>query len=701
MKLTRFFFFFFQLADGVKMLEYFEEFYGVPYAMKKLDFIGLDTFAYGGMENWGLVMYGSSQIYLQPDAMVQSRVRAAYIVAHELAHMWFGNLVTMAWWNDLWLNESFATYAGWMAVKQVHPEWDVDAIVFSQEIERALTADSFKSTHPVIVDATMDDPVLLGNMCDSITYCKGFACLMMTAKFCTERGFTEGVRDYVKKFAYTNTHSTDLFDCLSKASGKDVVSFMTKWTEYTGFPVVHVERNGDTLTLRQERFVAGGGAAPPSPPWPLEITLSWGKGQSVIDFSTHSMSTKLSLLAANNPPYILLDPGSRMMLRTVYSRGMWVDIVKHALQLAPVARMGLINSRIALCSAGLLSSGDVLQLVLVLERETNARVMLYMMTQLETYFCSVWARVTRNDGGDTMAELCARLMYRLGNAVLERFGATPKVGEDPVCRDLRAKAFRPLVKDPNHELHRWYVEQFPNWRKLSMGDLILACDAVGFDRTEKLYEEVKGGSVDLSSTLVAVLGRMEVSDEDKPKKVELLRRLPSGMIFSYVSSFNDTQHMRAMLYQNWMEIVGRMNVSNPLTRMFLSAHQKESSLALIADIDVFLNGLPNEDRKLLEATANQARECIIANNKWVERDYLVVRELLASAGAIPDVSVPTTPRAADKSMELAVDDDSSKNGTNKFVVAAEAAGLVVFLGVVGYGAYWIGRKLFHHGESGQ
>ncbi len=688
-----------QLEDGVKILEFFEEFYGVPYAMDKVDFVGLDTFAYGGMENWGLITYSSSQIYLQPNALNAHKVRASYIVAHELAHMWFGNLVTMAWWNDLWLNEGFATYAGWMAVKHAHPEWDVDAVVFEQELHRALIADSFLGSHAVVMDPTIDDPVKIGNLCDTITYSKGFACLMMAAKFCGERGFTDGVRQYVKKFQYQNTVTKDLWDCLASASGKDVVSFMGRWTESIGYPVVYVSRVGNMLSMRQERFIANGAAAPKSPPWPLDLTMAWGKGQSTLLFDTEATTVELPLMATNNPPYLLLDPLARMMVRVVYSPGMWQDLVKHVLQLSPTDRMSLISSRLALCSAGLVSSGDVLQLVFVLERDTNAAVLKFTLAHVESLFCRVWSRVSlRPDGGESMKTLTNRLMYRLGNAVLERFGPTPVAGESPLCNDLRSIAFRYLVEDPNHSLHAWYLDQFPNWRKLSKSDLVLACYAAGFERTLKVFEE-EGNSSDVSTVLLAILGRMVVSEDVKSKKEAFFNSLPSGSIFAFLCAFEDTEHARHIIYRDWSSICTRLsNVSNPLTRLFLHAHQSESSLSVLGDLDAFMAKLTEEQRRLIESTVGQCREAVIGNHKWVERDYGVVRALLSAGGTAPDVASPH-PRGK----VMAEPDDHDKPPGSLLLTIGESVALIGLVGLVAYGAYRLVKSSSHEqgGHAGQ
>ena len=182
------------LNEAVQFLDYYEDFYCIPYVLPKLDLVGLDTFIFGGMENWGLIFFSSSSLYVPESALFSKKCRLSTIVAHEIAHMWFGNLVTMEWWNDLWLNEGFATYASWMAIKHVHKDRDVDSMLFEDDVVSGLKTDAFPSTHAVSIDAGIDDPIVIGNMCDKhLPTRKGMAVLRMASIFCGERQFAKGV----------------------------------------------------------------------------------------------------------------------------------------------------------------------------------------------------------------------------------------------------------------------------------------------------------------------------------------------------------------------------------------------------------------------------------------------------------------------------------------------------------------------------
>jgi aminopeptidase 2 len=208
------------------------------------------------MENWGLITYRVVDLLF--DAKISgasTKQRVAEVVQHELAHQWFGNLVTMDFWDGLWLNEGFATWMSWYSCDKFYPEWKVWESYVTDTLQGALSLDSLRSSHPIEVPVKRADEV--NQIFDAISYSKGSCVLRMISKFIGEDKFMEGIRIYLKKHAYGNTETGDLWAALSQASGKDIEGVMNIWTKKVGYPVVTVTENASdsTIHLKQNRFL--------------------------------------------------------------------------------------------------------------------------------------------------------------------------------------------------------------------------------------------------------------------------------------------------------------------------------------------------------------------------------------------------------------------------------------------------------------
>ncbi|XP_058986516.1 aminopeptidase N-like [Musca domestica] len=249
---------------GPNVLKYYEEVFGIPFPLKKVDEIAIPDFSAGAMENWGLVTYRETALLFAPNVSSESnKQRIAEVIAHELAHQWFGNLVTMKWWTDLWLNEGFATYIASLGLKNLNPEWDsynADSLDNSLSIFRR---DAQLSSHPI------SQPILntsqIGERFDSISYKKGSAVLRMLHMLLGQEGFFEGVRDYLMKHKYGNAEQDDLWAAFTEKAHKfdriepkyDMKVIMDSWTLQTGYPLVRVNRNYETgaIEISQHRYL--------------------------------------------------------------------------------------------------------------------------------------------------------------------------------------------------------------------------------------------------------------------------------------------------------------------------------------------------------------------------------------------------------------------------------------------------------------
>ena len=244
----------FSLKVGAAALRYFSDFFGVPYPGGKLDLVAIPDFAFGAMENLGCVTFRETALLVDPATGSQLDLqRVADVVNHEIAHMWFGDLVTMKWWNGIWLNEAFATFMEIKATDDQFPEWD-RWTSFGLERGAAFQVDSLAATRPV--EYPVESPAEAEGMFDVLTYQKGCAVMRMLEQYVGEDAFREGLRLYMRRHAYGNTETADLWNALEEASGDPVRAVMDSWILQGGYPVVTASLSSDrtTLHVEQERF---------------------------------------------------------------------------------------------------------------------------------------------------------------------------------------------------------------------------------------------------------------------------------------------------------------------------------------------------------------------------------------------------------------------------------------------------------------
>nr|AJD23199.1 aminopeptidase 2 [Onygena corvina] len=249
----------FALDLAAKTLAFYEKAFDNEYPLPKMDMIAVPDFAAGAMENWGLITYRIVDVlYDEKTTGAATKERIAETVQHELAHQWFGNLVTMDFWDGLWLNEGFATWMSWYSCNVFYPEWNVWQSYVIDNLQQALSLDSLRSSHPIEVAVKRADEIT--QIFDAISYSKGSAVLRMISKYMGEEKFLQGVKAYIKQHAYGNTTTSDLWAALSEASGKPIDKVMDIWTKKVGYPVLTVKENKEnqTITVQQNRFLRTG-----------------------------------------------------------------------------------------------------------------------------------------------------------------------------------------------------------------------------------------------------------------------------------------------------------------------------------------------------------------------------------------------------------------------------------------------------------
>ena len=372
----------FALDTSVKLLGYFNDYFSIPYPLPKLDHIAIPDFAAGAMENWGCVTYRETALLVDPEnSSAGTRQRVAEVVAHEMAHMWFGDLVTMEWWDDLWLNESFASWMGTKAVDWLFPEWEMWTQFVNMDTNRALSLDGLKNSHPI--EQEVKNPAEVSQLFDAISYSKGGSVIRMLENFLGPEVFRGGLYRYLKGHEYSNARTQDLWQALEEESGRPVTSIMDSWVKQTGYPVLEVEadRRGEGLqiSLTQERFVYDrllGDEEPNPEVWqvPVSVSAPGAASASTVMESKEAVLTVPSDSPAND--WYKVNAGQTGFYRVNYSGDDWQRLSPaiSALELPATDRLGIQNDAYALSRAGLLPVTQFLELASSYSGETDASV---------------------------------------------------------------------------------------------------------------------------------------------------------------------------------------------------------------------------------------------------------------------------------------------------------------------------------------
>lgn len=279
----------FALTTAVKNIDFFNDYFHTPYPLPKLDHVAIPDFSAGAMENWGLITYREVALLVNPTTPVDARQFVAICIAHETAHQWFGNLVTMQWWDDLWLNESFANMMEYVATDAIYPELTIWKLFLTREAASALKRDALPGVQSVRTPVT--HPNEISSIFDpSIVYAKGSRVLNMIRSHTGDKAFQKGLRLYFRRHAYKNTTGDDLWAALSDGSGIDVAAIVTPWLTRPHYPVLVVEHHKNHVRLTQEQFVLG--ESDPSIIWPLPLDASSAQAPHLLETKTLSFPSK-------------------------------------------------------------------------------------------------------------------------------------------------------------------------------------------------------------------------------------------------------------------------------------------------------------------------------------------------------------------------------------------------------------------------
>lgn len=373
----------FSVDLAARTLAFYEKKFNSEFPLPKMDMVAIPDFSAGAMENWGLITYRVVDLLFdEKTSGAGTKKRVAEVVQHELAHQWFGNLVTMDFWEGLWLNEGFATWMSWYSSDSFYPEWKVWQGYVTDDLQSALALDSLRSSHPIEVPIKRADEI--NQIFDAISYSKGSCVLRMISKYLGEETFLEGIRRYLKKHAYGNTKTEDLWAALSDASGKDVRKTMEIWTKNVGYPVVTVteDAKNSSIHVKQNRFLRTHDVKPEEDKtlYPVTLALRTDKGvDEEITLTDREREIKLPSL-----DFFKLNADHSGIYRTYYSPERLTKLGEQAKagKLSVEDRAGMVGDAGALASSGYSPSSGTLSLLKGFSHESEFVVWEQIMTWL-------------------------------------------------------------------------------------------------------------------------------------------------------------------------------------------------------------------------------------------------------------------------------------------------------------------------------
>ena len=422
------------LEHTPRMLQSLERYFAIAYPYSKLDLIAVPDFGAGAMENAGAITFRDSLLLLGEDAPVRQQRGFAYVTAHELAHQWFGNLVTMAWWDDLWLNEAFATWMETRTIEETFPQHAPQVSEMLTVLE-ALDADSLASARQIRQPIETDHDI--HNAFDSITYSKGNGVLAMMERWITPEVFQRGVQRYMREHRNGNARAEDLFAALSAEAGRDVSAPFTSFVSQSGAPLIEAtpscEEGRGRIALRQSRYVPRGSRASTERTWQIPVCVRYGTGREAHRECTLLTEREGTMeLPSGCPAWVMPNADGVGYYRfTMPPEALEALRTRGLASLSVREQMALADSLEASFAAGTLAYADALRALEPLARSNERAVARAPMGLVELAIDRVL-----DDAGDARARAWASRVYR---AHARRLGWTPRASDDPETQLLRAE----------------------------------------------------------------------------------------------------------------------------------------------------------------------------------------------------------------------------------------------------------------------
>lgn len=488
----------FALDIAKRSIEFYEDFYETPYPLEHSYQVALPDFSAGAMENWGCVTYREAYLLLDPNnTSLDMKQLVATVIAHELAHQWFGDLVTMKWWDNLWLNESFANMMEYVAIDALEPNWKIWEMFQTSEVPAALQRDATDGVQSVHV--MVNDPAEIDALFDSaIVYAKGSKMLVMVRALLGDKALREGLKNYFAAHKYSNATGDDLWNALGKASGLDIGAIMHSWLEQPGYPVVNAKVEDGKLVLTQKQFFIGKGKEV-GRKWQIPLNANYAAVPKIMKDEELVVGDYKDLLANNGTPF-RLNVGNNSDFIVKYDQTLLDDILSHVDELDAVDKLQLLQDFRLLAEGGQMSYADIVPLLPKFADSTSPIVnnALYrIMTTLRNFV---------TPGSDEEKQL-KKLYDLLSEKQVKRLGLLPKVGESNDDNLTRPYVVSDSLYADNDDtingLHAIYSENSDNLEGISadIRSAVLVNEVKNFgnmtlfDKLLKKYQETSDASL--------------------------------------------------------------------------------------------------------------------------------------------------------------------------------------------------------------
>lgn len=488
----------FALDIAKRSIEFFEDFYETPYPLEHSYQVALPDFSAGAMENWGCVTYREAYLLLDPDnTSLEMKQLVATVIAHELAHQWFGDLVTMKWWDNLWLNESFANMMEYVAIDALEPNWKIWEMFQTSEVPAALQRDATDGVQSVHV--MVNDPAEIDALFDSaIVYAKGSRMLVMVRALLGDEALRKGLKNYFAAHKYGNATGDDLWKALGEASGLDIGAIMHSWLEQPGYPVVNAKVEDGKLVLTQKQFFIGEGKEV-GRKWQIPLNSNYAAVPKIMKDGKLVVGDYTDLIADNGVPF-RLNVGNNSDFIVKYDKTLLDDILNHIDELDAVDKLQLLQDFRLLAEGGHMSYADIVPLLPKFADSTSPIVnnALYrIMTTLRNFVTP-----------DSKEEKDLKKLYNLlSEKQVKRLGLLPKTGEsndDNLTRPYVVAASLYAGNDDTiNGLHTIYSENSDNLEGISadIRSAVLVNEVKNFgnmtlfDKLLKKYQETSDASL--------------------------------------------------------------------------------------------------------------------------------------------------------------------------------------------------------------
>ncbi|XP_065225211.1 puromycin-sensitive aminopeptidase-like isoform X1 [Planococcus citri] len=622
----------FALHCATKVLPFYKEYFNIAYPLQKIDLITIAELSAGAMENWGLITFKETSLLVdESNPSASNKQSVAIVVGHELAHQWFGNLVTIEWWTDLWLNEGYASFVEYLCVAYLFPEYDIWTQFVTQMHCRALELDSLRNSHPI--EVPVNHPSEINEIFDQISYNKGASVIRMLYEYLGDDCFRKGMNLYLTRHQYSNTHTEDLWIALEETSSKPVKAVMSTWTKQKGYPIITIEnsvQDGDnirTFTVRQTKFTLDG-EPDDDTLWliPLSFSKQSNPGEKCFTTVLEGRECKISIPNVSAEEWVKLNPGNVGFYRTNYLPNMLKQLMLSISNktLPPSDRLGILDDLFALMLVGQCDAPQVLDLMLAMTAEDNLTVWTNMAKYLEKF-----ATLLR---GTDFAHLYDAYGLKLVRPISKQLGVDPKPGESHLVTLLRSLIFDLLVGFGDREFldlakvtfaeHQSLKKSIPADLRIVIYKGVIAAEGKSaFDSLINMYRntDVEEEKDRILKSFSSITDPELIDEALKFAQSNDVSSISTVAILTSISS-SKVGHEKCWRFVkgNWQSLFSKYAGGLfLLTRIVKASTEKFTSEEKAAEIQEFFD---KTDTNGIERTISQSLETIRNNARWFKKD---------------------------------------------------------------------------------